>query len=159
MKKLIATTLAGTGLIVGTGVVDDLFFAPQAHAQWCNDGTFDHSGDCIAHEGELGGPIMKPCGLIQLAMHDPCWGGLGDPPAPLFFTGQLLSQDSSAQLSNVAHRQIVVSCPADLERLVDQTERCTFDDQGRGWWLDASVVPAGPGIVTTHYQVQPGWTP
>jgi hypothetical protein len=158
VKKLIATTLVSTGLIVGTAVVDDLFFAPQAHAQWCNDGTFSHSGDCDAHEGDLGGPIVEPCGLIQLATHDPCWG-LPDPPAPLFFTGQQLSEDSSAQLSNAAHRQIVVSCPADLHRLVGQTERCTFDDQGRGWWLDASVVPAGPGTVTTHYQVQPEWTP
>ena len=72
--KLIATTLVTTGLIVGTGIVDDLFFAPQAHAQWCNDGTYSHSGDCDAHEGDLGGPIVQPCGLIQLATHDPCWG-------------------------------------------------------------------------------------
>jgi hypothetical protein len=156
--KLIGTTLVTTGLIVGTGIVDGLFFATQAHAGWCNDGTYDPYGACIAHAGVLGSPYVRPCGLIQLAMHDPCWG-VPDPPAPQVFTAQQLSQDGSAQLSNAIHRQIVVSCPVDLLRLVGQTVRCTFDDQGRGWWLDASVVPAGPGTVTTRYQVQPEWAP
>lgn len=150
--------LAVAVAVVVTGVVDDLFLPPQTHAQPCNDGTFSHSGSCVAHEGDLGGPIIQPCGLIQIAAHDPC-AGMPDPPAPLFFTAELLSQDSSAQVSKVAHRQIVVSCPGDLHRTVGQSERCTFDDQGQGFWLDASVVPAGPGTVTTHYQMQPEWNP
>jgi hypothetical protein len=158
VKKIIATTVVTTGLIVGTGVVDDLLFPPQAHAQWCNDGTFSHSGTCIAHAGDLGDPIIQPCGLIQIAAHDPC-AGVPDPPAPLFFTAQVLSEDSSTQLSNLAHRQIVVSCPADLHRREGQVERCTFNDQGQSFWLDASVVPAGPGTVGTHYQIQPEWNP
>jgi hypothetical protein len=64
-----------------------------------------------------------------------------------------------AQISSLAHRQIVVSCPIDLHRVVGQTKRCTFSDQGQGWWLDASVVPAGSGTDKTYYQVQPEWTP
>ena len=141
MKKLIATTLVTTGCVVGA-VVGDPFLPPQAHAQWCNDGTFSRSGTCIAHGGDLGGPVIEPCGLIQIAAHDPCAGPPA--PAPLFFTAETLSEDSSAQVSKVAHRQIVVSCPTDLHRTVGQEERCTFEDQGQGYWLDASVVPAAP---------------